>query len=137
MKKELKRIRSLISAVTGLEDDDDEYLSDAIKAIDALVAKPAPEQTAQQEPLFWYKPYPNGMYNGPIHNAQIGDVLRGSEQWIPLYTRHQAHEPLTMIEMVDAAMVATRNIYPPITRSQCETIIRAAAHGIGEKPDAA
>jgi hypothetical protein len=43
-------------------------------------------------------------------------------------------QPLTMVEMVDAAMVATRTIYPPITRSQCETIIRAAAHGItGEK----
>jgi hypothetical protein len=42
-----------------------------------------------QEPLFWYKPYPGGMYNGPIHNAQIGDILRGSEEWAPLYTKPQ------------------------------------------------
>jgi hypothetical protein len=45
-----------------------------------------PPAAPVQEPLFWYKPHPNGMYNGPIHNAQIGDVLRGSEEWIPLYT---------------------------------------------------
>jgi len=38
-----------------------------------------------QEPLFWYKPHPNGMFNGPIHNAQLGDILRGSEEWVPLY----------------------------------------------------
>ena len=31
-----------------------------------------------------------------------------------------------LIEQVDAAMAATRNIYPPITRSQCQTIILAA-----------
>ena len=42
-------------------------------------------------------------------------------------------KPLTdeqwMIEMVDAAMVATRDIVPRITRSQCRLIIEAA-HGI-------
>jgi hypothetical protein len=32
------------------------------------------------------------MYNGPIHNAQIGDVLRGSEEWTPLYTTPPAQE---------------------------------------------
>jgi hypothetical protein len=26
------------------------------------------------------------MFNGPIHNAQLGDILRGSEEWVPLYT---------------------------------------------------
>ena len=52
--QELKRIRSIISAVTGLEDDDEEYLSDAVKALDQLIeAQPAikqdltPEQPAQ------------------------------------------------------------------------------------------
>jgi hypothetical protein len=39
-------------------------------------------------------------------------------------------QPLTMVEMVDAAMVETADIYPPITRSQCERIIRAAARAI-------
>ena len=45
-------------------------------------------------------------------------------------------KPLTdeqrMIEMVDAAMVATRDIVPRITRSQCRLIIEAA-HGITEE----
>jgi hypothetical protein len=45
-----------------------------------------PPAAPVQEPLFWYKPHPNGMFNGPIHNAQLGDILRGSEEWVPLYT---------------------------------------------------
>jgi len=53
-----------------------------------------------------------------------------------VYTNPPAaqRKPLPMTEQVDAAMVATKNIYPPITRSQCELIIRAAAHGIKEQP---
>lgn len=54
--QELKRIRSIISAVTGFEDDDEEYLRDAVKALNQLIdAQPAikqdltPEQPAQQE----------------------------------------------------------------------------------------
>ena len=56
------------------------YCLDAITAIKQALAAPV------QEPLFWYKPYPGGMYYGPIHNAQIGDILRGIEEWLPLYT---------------------------------------------------
>ena len=59
----------------------------AITAIKQALAAPV------QEPLFWYKPHPNGMYNGPIHNAQIGDVLRGSEEWVPLYDKPPAAQP--------------------------------------------
>lgn len=60
---------------------------------------------------------------------QCSDYKVGAGQhW--LSTSLPAIRPLTMVEMVDAAMVATASIFPPITRSQCETIIRAAAHGI-------
>ena len=44
------------------------------------------EQPAQQEPLFWYRPCSNGMYEGPIHDAQIESVRKESGAWRPLYT---------------------------------------------------
>lgn len=37
-----------------------------------------------QEPLFWYRPCSNGMYEGPIHNAQIEEVRKQSGAWVPL-----------------------------------------------------
>jgi len=39
MKYELQRIRSILSAVTGLEDDDQEYIEDARRAVDALIER--------------------------------------------------------------------------------------------------
>jgi hypothetical protein len=45
--------------------------------------KPA---AAVQEPLFWYRPCSNGMYEGPIHNAQIEEVRKQSGAWVPLVT---------------------------------------------------
>jgi hypothetical protein len=37
-----------------------------------------------------------------------------------------AQEPQKMIQMVDAAMIEMRNITPPLRRSECERLIRAA-----------
>ncbi len=37
-----------------------------------------------QEPLFWYRPRSDGMYEGPIHNAQIEQVRKQSGAWVPL-----------------------------------------------------
>jgi hypothetical protein len=56
------------------------------QGMDAITAIKQARSAPVQEPLFWYKPHPNGMFNGPIHNAQLGDILRGSEEWVPLYT---------------------------------------------------
>lgn len=41
-------------------------------------------QMPKQEPLFWYRPCSNGMYEGPIHNAQIEEVRKQSGAWVPL-----------------------------------------------------
>ena len=50
--KELQRIRSILSYVTGFEDDDQEHIEDARKSvgqvIDSLAAAPQP---AQRKPL--------------------------------------------------------------------------------------
>lgn len=46
-----------------------------------------PQPAAQQEPLFWYRPRSDGLYEGPIHNAQIERVRKESGGWVPLYTQ--------------------------------------------------
>ena len=47
---------------------------------------PAAQPAPVQEPLFWYRPCSNGMYEGPIHNAQIEEVRKQSGAWVPLVT---------------------------------------------------
>lgn len=44
----------------------------------------APKAEPLQEPLFWYRPRSDGIYEGPIHNDRIEDVRRISGAWIPL-----------------------------------------------------
>ena len=48
--KELQRIRSILSYVTGFEDDDQENIEDARKSVGRVIDSLA-EQPAQQEPL--------------------------------------------------------------------------------------
>lgn len=45
---ELKRLRSILSGITGLEDDDQEYIEDARKSVDRIIEALA-EQPAQQQ----------------------------------------------------------------------------------------
>jgi len=40
-----------------------------------------------QEPLFWYRPCSNGLYEGPLHNAQIEEVRKRSGAWVPLFAQ--------------------------------------------------
>ena len=47
------------------------------------------EAQPQEDPVFWYRPCSNGMYEGPIHNAQIERVRKESGAWHPLYTAPQ------------------------------------------------
>lgn len=42
------------------------------------------------EPLFWYRPRSDGLYEGPINNASIEGVRKASGAWIPLYAAPQA-----------------------------------------------
>jgi hypothetical protein len=77
-------LEALESWAKGFPDLVGDLDKQAITAIKQARSEPV------QEPLFWYKPHPNGMFNGPIHNAQLGDILRGSEEWVPLYTMSPA-----------------------------------------------
>ena len=55
------------------------------------------QQKGEQEPLFWYRPRSDGMYEGPLHKSQIERVRKESGGWVPLYTHPQPkREPLTV-----------------------------------------
>jgi hypothetical protein len=44
---ELKRIKTILAAVTGLEDDDQEYIEDARKALQSIISQDALEKMAK------------------------------------------------------------------------------------------
>lgn len=61
-----------------------------------LPAQPAPVQV----PLFWYRPCPGGMYEGPVHNNSVGGKMLRDEKpddWKPLFISPPAQPaaPLT------------------------------------------
>jgi hypothetical protein len=87
-KDELLKLVTVLQAELEATNRQVEILSDALAESRREIAA----LKAVQEPLFWYKPYSGGMYYGPIHNAQIGDILRGIEEWIPLYTTPPASQ---------------------------------------------
>lgn len=61
-----------------------------------------PQPLGEQEPLFWYRPRGDGLYEGPLHKSQIERVREESGGWVPLYTNQQPkREPLTD-EQIDA-----------------------------------
>jgi hypothetical protein len=70
-------------------------------ATEALLSTPS-QPAAQQEPLFWYRPRSDGLYEGPIHNAQIERARKESGRWVPLYTQAGERKPLTD-EPIEAA----------------------------------
>lgn len=71
------------------EDDQDTPAKQAQAALRAALEQPAPVQ----EPMFWVRLRSDGMYEGPIHNAQIEKVRKESGGWTPLYTAPQAQQP--------------------------------------------
>lgn len=66
---------------------------------DSPIAQPVAQaeqpKAAQQDPMFWVRLCSNGMYEGPIHNAQIEEVRKESGAWTPLYTAASQREPMT------------------------------------------
>ncbi|MGV0960144.1 MAG: hypothetical protein ACOYB1_09935 [Limnohabitans sp.] len=72
-----KRLHQLVEAESVPELCGSDYSQALYKAALKLAAP-------VQVPLFWYRPCSNGMYEGPIHNAQIEDVRKQSGAWIPL-----------------------------------------------------
>lgn len=62
----------------------------------------------EQEPLFWYRPCRDGLYEGPLHKSQIERVRKESGGWVPLYTHPQPkRQPLTDEQI----MQAVRHLY--------------------------
>lgn len=49
------------------------------------MADRAAAQGRDAEPLFWYRPRSDSLYEGPIHNASIERVRKESGAWVPLF----------------------------------------------------
>jgi hypothetical protein len=63
-------------------------------------------KAAQQEPMFWVRLRSDGLYEGPIHNAQIERVRKESGGWTPLYTAAPQREPMTDADSFQAGFRA-------------------------------
>ena len=89
MIEELKRIRAILSYPTGFEDDDQEYIEDARKAIDALIEQqPANSTTSADEPVAWrYKERPDDLRSAWLYVAKKRNVP--PQPYQALYTRPQ------------------------------------------------
>jgi len=82
-----------------------------------------------QEPLFWYRPCSNGMYEGPIHNAQIEEVRQQSGAWVPLVT---ATTPPAQEFVCSTGLCHYRK---PLTDDEIAAIVRKAARGAAIRRD--
>lgn len=67
-------------------------LAERDTTIEAQAAEIEQLRKAQGDPLFWYRPRSDGLYEGPIHNAQIEKVRKESGGWKPLYTHPVAEQ---------------------------------------------
>lgn len=103
--------------------------NDDLEIVNKAMQRLAEQPAQQQEP----DPCPGCLKGIVCKTPSCGRLKLPVDH--PFFAAPQ-RKPMTdeqrMIEMVDAAMVATRNIVPRITRSQCRLIIEAA-HGIKEK----
>lgn len=61
------------------------YVTQLEEIMDEAAALLASEKTGG-EPMFWVRLCSDGLYEGPIHNAQIERVRKESGAWTPLYT---------------------------------------------------
>ena len=76
-------------AMAGVKHEDVPYFI-YLAMLAAAPQPPVVEQPqGEQEPLFWYRPRSNGMYEGPLHKSQIERVRKESGGWVPLYTHPQ------------------------------------------------
>jgi len=74
------------------------YAMSVAQSLATRAALESAKQAEMAQPLFWYRPRSDGLYEGPIHNAQIESVRKESGAWVPLH----AHPP-TPSALLEAA----------------------------------
>lgn len=89
----------------------------------------------EQEPVFWYRPRGDGLYEGSIHDAKIERVRKESGCWVPLFTAPPQRKPLTVEQLRDIKehqrlLEELGPVWAPMLYYFCQAIERA--HEIGE-----
>jgi hypothetical protein len=79
---ELKRIKSILSAVTGLEDDDQEYIEDARKALQSIISQDALDKMAEnaREIGLSYEQQPTGKQSLQVASSIVDAYCAAWEQ---------------------------------------------------------
>jgi len=98
------------------------------RAIDAALA----EQHAQGEAVAWYD---GNTFYANTESASM--CCADMSKLRPVYYATPApsvQDRRSLIEMVDAAMIEMSNIHPPLKRSECERLIRAAMLAVAPEP---
>lgn len=65
-------------------------IGDAFLLIDEALAahRAQADKQGEAEPLFWYRPCRDGLYEGPVHHKSVGGTMLRAEkpgEWFPLY----------------------------------------------------
>jgi hypothetical protein len=114
------------------------YLSDVESALDGLVRHAAVEQSparsdkdAERADFEAWALAARVAYKDEQYGLCFYDTGSGAHQWIGWQARadkdqESASSGESMSDMVDAAMMEMNTIYPPLHRSECERLIRAA-----------
>jgi hypothetical protein len=98
---ELKRIKSILSAVTGLEDDDQEYIEDARKALQSIISQDALDKMADNARELGLD------YEPPVQEGRDWSLLKA--------TQESLREHMAEIKRLKAAQPAV-----PLTDEQIE-----------------
>ncbi len=96
------------------------------KELADFIAQPAPAQDEQQAFEAWVR---GENVAGCVADMQLGWMARAAR---PAQAEQQPEQSrLSLLKMIDAAMVEMRNISPPLLRSDCDRLIRAALSAQG------
>jgi len=95
----LLRLAKSFAEAVSLATDDDRFQTRTVAAFQALETLDAALRAAlaatraePAEPVFWYRPWSDGLYEGPHHHKSVrGKMLREEKpgEWVPLYAAPQ------------------------------------------------
>ncbi|MBC7202543.1 MAG: hypothetical protein H5U29_03315 [Pusillimonas sp.] len=97
------------------------------------------DRQARGEPLFWYRPIDDGMYEGPVHNNSVGGKMLRDEkpsEWKPLYDAPQPQQPIPTDDGLWDETLRDRDHYHDMADKLAEAIAEHFGADIGEHSSA-